>query len=35
MEIWEQGKYDLLTFHILVFNILKVLKKDRFWKTKL
>ena len=32
MEFWEKGKYDLLTFHILVFKILKVFKKIVFEK---
>ena len=32
MEFWEQGKYNLLTFHILVFKILKDFKKMGFAK---
>ena len=30
IEFWEQGKYVLLAFHILVFKILRDLKKDGF-----
>ena len=32
MEFWEQGKCDLLTFHILVFKILIDFKKIVFGK---
>ena len=32
MEFWEKGKYDLLTFHILVFKILKDFKNIVFKK---